>query len=338
MRDRPEGLSERELTEALARGWHIKAATLRYAPVGAGSYHWVVDDSQAGRWFVTVDDLDQKSWLGGTRATVRKGLRAAMDTAVALHDQVALRFVVAPVPTAHGETTLPLSPRYDVSVFPFVDGTSGEWGETLPAAERGQLAGLLAALHRADPAGTRVQPARIGLSQRGVLEQALGELGQPWRGGPFAEPARALLASRADRLRRRLQAFDFLAGHVTARSDQVITHGEPHPGNVMQTGDGLLLIDWDTVGLAVPERDLWLVLGDDGDEALRYGRSVDPDALGFYRLRWALDDLCCFLEQFRAPHRRTPCTEKTWQNLAATVATLGDHDGDSAGAVDRPGG
>jgi aminoglycoside phosphotransferase (APT) family kinase protein len=55
-----------------------------------------------------------------------------------------------------------------------------------------------------------------------------------------------------------------------AGPDRVITHGEPHPGNLMVTDRGPVLIGWDTVGLARPERDLWWVLGDPrhfGEEA-----------------------------------------------------------------------
>jgi thiamine kinase-like enzyme len=40
----------------------------------------------------------------------------------------------------------------------------------------------------------------------------------------------------------------------------VITHGEPHPGNLLRTRAGLRLIDWDMTALARPERDLWTEL------------------------------------------------------------------------------
>ena len=45
---------------ALADGWGLSAETLRYAPVGGGSYHWVVTSDPGEQWFVTVDDLDDK--------------------------------------------------------------------------------------------------------------------------------------------------------------------------------------------------------------------------------------------------------------------------------------
>ena len=58
MKDRPAGVTERDLVHALADGWGLSAETLRYAPVGGGSYHWVVTSDPGEQWFVTVDDLN----------------------------------------------------------------------------------------------------------------------------------------------------------------------------------------------------------------------------------------------------------------------------------------
>ena len=70
MRDRPAGVAERDLVRALADGWGIRAAGLRYVPVGGESYHWVITGDQGEPWFATVDDLDGKGWLGRTRPAV----------------------------------------------------------------------------------------------------------------------------------------------------------------------------------------------------------------------------------------------------------------------------
>lgn len=324
MRDRPAGVGERELRHALADGWQIHAIAMRYAPVGGGSYHWVVHDGRGGHWFATVDDLDGKGWLGDSRAAVSQNLRAAMDTALALRHNAGLRFVVAPIPALHGETVLPMGSKYAVAVFPFVHGASGRFGEDLPAGERAQFVGILAALHRSTPAVARAPVCQITLPGRGALETALGELGQPWHGGPFAEPARALLTSTARQTRHLLGTFDELAGDVTAGPENVITHGEPHPANVIRAGTGRMLIDWDTVGLAPPERDLWMVVSDTGEESRRYtratGRPVDPAALAFYRIRWALADIAAFVQRFRTRHRRSADTEHMWLSLKRTLA------------------
>jgi spectinomycin phosphotransferase len=314
--------------------------------VGAGSYHWVAADAASGeRRFVTVDDLDGKGWLGRTRPAVLAGLRTAMDAALTLR-RAGLGFVAAPEPALTGETVRPLGARHAATVFPFLAGTPGDWHQPLPAPERAELVAMLAALHRTDPAAARLPRIELGLSGRGDLETALAELGQRWTGGPYAEPARALLAGAAGPVHRHLDDLDRRAGAVAA-VDIVITHGEPHPGNVIRlpgtpatagpavagpAGDAcraaarLALIDWDTAGLAPPERDLWMVATETGDELRHYteltGRPVDASALEFYRLRWALDDLSCFVRDLRSPHGPTPGAEDKWEGLETTIADL----------------
>ena len=338
MRDRPAGVTGTDLVHALADGWGIRATALRYAPVGGGSYHWVVRDDQGERQFVTVDDLDDKGWLGRSRPAVFAGLRAAMDAAVTLRREAALGFIVAPVPALDGQALRPLGARHAVAVFPFLRGVAGRFGEVFSAPDRDELMVMLAALHRVDPknpqnpknpknpVAVRLPRCEFGLPWRGDLEAALRELGRPWRGGPFAEPARALLAGAAGQLRRRLETLDRWASGAAAAGEAVITHGEPHPGNVIRVGRQIMLVDWDTVGLAPPERDLWLVASETGDELRRYteltGRTVDATALELYRLRWALDDISCFVRDLRRPHRRTAGTEHAWQSLEGAIAQV----------------
>jgi spectinomycin phosphotransferase len=339
VRDKPAGLREDDLRLALAEGWRIDAAALRYAPVGGGSYHWVVRDGAGPRWFVTADDLDDKAWLGHARPAVMAGLRSAMETALALRRDAGLDFVVAPVPGVDGGAVRPVGAGHAVAVFPFVRGTPGRFGEALPAGERAALTDMLAALHRTtlhrsaldrsalDCSALAGAPAAaIGLARRADLNAALLDLGQPWWAGPFGEHARTLLADAGDRIRGLLEVFDRRAAAVRA-DDFVITHGEPHPGNVMRVGTRRMLIDWDTVGLGPPERDLWMVVGESGAEARRYasltGRTVDLGLLEWYRLRWALDDIAAFVHQLRSAHGRTADAEHAWVALKQTVASLG---------------
>jgi spectinomycin phosphotransferase len=320
---------------ALADGWGLSAETLRYAPVGGGSYHWIVTSGPGEQWFVTVDDLDDKGWLGRTRTAVFAGLRAALDASVTLRHEVGLRFVAAPVPALDGQSLRPLGDAHTVAVFPFLHGTGGEWDKPLTAPDLDELVAMLAALHRVDPAVVRLQRREVELSWPDDLELALRELGRPWSGGPFAEPARELLAGAAGPVRRGLDALDRWARATAAPENLVITHGEPHPGNTIrvasasasasasESADGadgadgagpasgaIMLIDWDTVGLAPPERDLWMVATETGAELQYYteltGRPVDMATIELYRLRWALDDLSCFVRDLRTPHRRTP--------------------------------
>jgi spectinomycin phosphotransferase len=107
-----------------------------------------------------------------------------------------------------------------------------------------------------------------------------------------------------------LAAADRLAADVAGRcANWVVTHGEPHAGNVMRTGGSHVLVDWDTVALAPPERDLWMVVTDTADEATVYadatGHQVDAAAVDLFRVTWDLADLAVYLNVLRSPHRRT---------------------------------
>jgi spectinomycin phosphotransferase len=320
LRSRPPGVSDTDLRAVLADGWgpRLAALPLSYAPVGAGSYHW-----RADRFFVTVDDLDNKPWLGTSRDAVLGGLRAAMDTACTL---AALPFVLAPIPARAGSPVHPLGDRYAVTVFPYLDGSAGEFGQRPDEQDRAELQDMLAALHNAtSPAPDTVPSRPIALPGRATLEAALehppalehpsaadGPYAPSAADGPYAVPVRALLAEAAPRIRDLLAIFDRLAATPDfAAVPLVITHGEPHPGNVLRTAGRLMLIDWDTVGLAPPERDLWFLAAPGSTcgestrtepgraEFARYeaatGYRPAPAALDLYRLRWQLDDIAAYL-------------------------------------------
>lgn len=309
---------------ALAEAWGLDVARAALLPIGFGSYHWDVADGAGRRRFVTVDDLDHKGWLGLDRDSAFAGLRGAFDAALALRREGGLPFVVAPLPALGGESVRRLGSRYAVALFPFLEGSSDGWGADRSPEDRAAVLRLLVELHGATAVARPVAGNRhLDLPRRPHLEVALDELDLPWTGGPFSEPARDLLARHAGSIRRRLEVFDRLAREVAARPDDfVITHGEPHPGNVLRTAGRLVLVDWDTVGLAPPERDLWHVTAEP-DELAPYteatGRTVDPAAIALYRLRWELDDISIYTAALRAPHARTADTETAFHSLCDYV-------------------
>ncbi|MGW4203988.1 phosphotransferase enzyme family protein [Streptomyces sp. NPDC004726] len=327
MNEQPEGMDDSVVGHALA-AWGIDADRVAYAPVGFGDHHWTAEGAGGERWFVTVADLANKDHCGTDEDTAWHGLSRAMDTAAHLGERGGHECVVAPLRAAHGETARRLDGRYAISVFPYVHGVFGQFGQELTDAQRALTVETLAALHQAKPP-PQTPVAPLDLSARNRLEETIREVTRPWAGGPFAEPARALLAHAGPGLRMRLDEFDRrIAESRGSGGDLVVTHGEPHPGNLLWPDDGgQKLVDWDTVGLAVPERDLWLVVREPEDLA-RYedltGRTPDKSALAFYRLRWDLEDVAAYLGLFRTPHTRTPDTELAWKGLGNTLDQLMD--------------
>ena len=83
----------------------------------------------------------------------------------------------------------------------------------------------------------------------------------------------------------------------------------PPSGNIARSAGKLLLIDWDTVGPALPGRDLWPATADGTCDAELYaeftGRPVSVAAMQMCQMRWCLDDIALAIGDFRARMDRT---------------------------------
>jgi spectinomycin phosphotransferase len=322
VRSPPASVPAGRLSQALAAGWRLRAASLEYVPAGAGSHHWKLTGEDGQPYFVTVDDLDEKNWLGSTRDAVFTGLGHALGTAAALRHEAGLEFVVAPVASLHGDLVRRLDDKYTVSVFPFLDGLSYPYGSYRDSPLREQALDMVAALHRSAFAPDMTVPAHVpGFGGRDDLEAFLADPVRPWNDGPFGAAVHGLLAPRAADLSRLLEAFDRLVeSTAAARANTVITHGEPHPGNLMFARGGLLLIDWDTTALAPPERDISVIVTADGLGLDQYqertGRKLDPAVLTLYRVRWYLDDIASAIRMFCHRHHDTGDT-RLWRDSVA---------------------
>ena len=82
------------------------------------------------------------------------------------------------------------------------------------------------------------------------------------------------------------------------------------------------MIDWDTVGLAEPERDLWML--DNGADGLAAYTETTAHPLNhvgieFYRLAWTMSDIASFTNMFRSAHAATGWLERKWRGFVALV-------------------
>jgi spectinomycin phosphotransferase len=281
----PADLSTDDIRVALRAGWGTEAVTIAYRAVGFGSHHWAVTDAGGTRWFVTAD-----------RATAH--LEPALRTAIALRD-AGLEFVVAPERTGGGNATQPAGQGYLLSVYPHVDAEAGHFGRHR-TADKPDVYAMLARLH-ATPAPT-AEPLDLGLPGRDGLQKARREVGD----GPYGRSSNALLHDRGELIDELLEQYDRLRETLPSRDQWVVTHGEPHPGNVMRAADGLRLVDWDTVRLAPKARDLWHV--------------DDRPAYAFFRLRWRLSDIAGYAHDLSVPHPDTADTSAMFGYLRECLA------------------
>ena len=148
MLNRPAGVSDDALRQALAAHWHLAVTELQYRPVGFGSHHWVVREAAGDSRFLTVDEVGRDAGP----------LRAALATAVALR-AAGCSFVVAPIPTNTGEP-LALMGEFAVALYPLIGvrhGLGVSWAN-LPGGRRSVYSGFASPLRAAWP----VNPCPVG--------------------------------------------------------------------------------------------------------------------------------------------------------------------------------
>ncbi len=321
----PDGLPEAALASTLGYSWGIAAASMEYRAVGWGSHHWEVADAAGPRWFVTVDELENKRLsasepLEAGFARLRASLSAATDLRAC-----GRRFVVAPVPARDGEPLARANDKFAVAVYPFVEGQSFDWEQFSSPAHRLSVLGLLVDMHTAPPAASRHALADdFAVPHRDELEAACAPAGEVADCGPYAQPVSLLVRRHAAPIQRLLARYDALVLQARAHGTRtVLTHGEPHPGNTMLTADGWVLIDWDTALVAPPERDLWSLDPGDGSILEAYASATDmslrPSLLDLYRLRWDLADIAVDVGRFRRPHAGSIDDDKSWELLSSLI-------------------
>lgn len=282
----PDGLTDEVVAVALRDGWSLAPESLEYAPVGFGSHHWI-----AGDHFVTVDDLADAS-----------GLEAALRTARALRDDAGLQFVIAAIPATGGALLVPAGGGWVMHVYKRLDVVDDT---TFGPQDDPEVLDLVRQIHGAtDRVGHHADHEDFSIWERDDLEEALGDLDKPWETGPFAERARQLLAANADDVETLLAVHDRFAAEVD-RNGWVVTHGEPHRGNIFRTTSGWAIVDWDTALVAPAERDLWNLPGDLGD----------PGRCLLYRLRWDLSEIAVYIAGFYNEHPGDANDDQSWEGL-----------------------
>ncbi|QDP95958.1 phosphotransferase [Microlunatus elymi] len=312
MRTAPQDLTDAAVAETVAAHWGITAAAIEPAPVGFGSHHWELTGTDGSRWFATADRV-------GDSGHALTTLAAALHTAYALEHRCGLAFVVAPTPGAD-HRLLAKAGDYAVALYPFLERVGAG------VADPEQLLTMIIAVHKISPALVGVvQEDDLEIEQRRTLEAVLSK--QRRGSGPFAEDFAELVIQHRQPIEKALQGCDRMAAEQRGdKGSWVITHGEAKINNTMITADGPVLIDWDTVRVGPPARDVWM-LPSAQEYAARTGRSVPQQHLDHYRLVWDLKDLCSYAGWFAGDHERTADTELGWQGCQLICQRLADEFG-----------
>jgi hypothetical protein len=319
----PPGLAHGDLVGLIGQAWGVAVASFEYRPVGFGSHHWVATDERGLRHFVTVDELGTDSRTGDEVSTLGLHLRRALAAATDLW-AIGCRFVVAPMSTRSGDPLVQVN-GYAVTLFPFIDGHSFSFEESFDQADRERVLELVVALHSVPMAA--IHP----LDADGFVVPWLDQLGHLADGetgsGPHAAVVSRLLIENEAVIRRLMARYQALVTRY--RSDpgpQVVTHGEIHPGNVMATSTGWMIVDWDTILVAPPERDLWRLAQGDGSVLGAYadatGTAPHQWLVDLYGIRWDLAEIASYAAQLRKPHEDTADNRKALDVLRSVMGRL----------------
>jgi hypothetical protein len=327
----PADLSNGDLEELVRHAWGVPVASLEYCPVGFGSHHWVATDNQGLRYFVTADELSSESRRGDEVSALGLRLRRALEAVTELR-ACGCRFVVAPITTRAGDPLVPHG-GYAIALYPFVEGRSFSSEESLSDAERDQVLMAVVALHGVPIAAIRpLETEGFGIPWLDQLDHSIPYGSEEGSSGPYAVSAVQILSANEAEIRRLIVRYGSLvAQYQSDPSPVVVTHGEVHPGNVMLTAEGWVIVDWDTVLLAPPERDLWW-LAQTSDSVLQAyadatGWVPSQQLVDLYAIRWDLAEIASFAAEFRAPHDDTEDTRKALEVFRSVADRVGASEG-----------
>lgn len=287
-------LAHADLLEVLAASYGLTLGTVQFLSAGTAPAYRA--EGPSGRFFVKVVPST------GYGTALLERLTAEAPLLRALRRRSVLPRVPRVVSTRGGDDFTHFD-NLVLFVYDWIDGVplGATWADALP-----ELAALVGHLHAASPLLAEavprlpVPPEDFELPfEQGWLRD-WGHLESLQRGArPGVHALRDLLLPHADELERLLdRAHAFQRTARKRKTTFALCHTDAHGGNVMRDSAGALwLIDWETARLAPPEHDLWMLHDRLPDVLGAYERTLgrtpvlDPDLLGFYVARRALEDL-----------------------------------------------
>jgi hypothetical protein len=322
----PTAISRGDVERLIKEAWGVSVVSLEYLPVGFGSHHWLAADEQGVRHFVTVDELSADSSTGNEISKLGFLLRRALEAASDLRE-FGCDFVVAPIPTMADSLFVQFN-SYVIALYPFIEGQVFSLEESLGEVQRDQILRLVVVLHTVPVTAIRAPAADdFVVPWLDELDCSVRQGKQGGSIGPYAAIASQLLIDNEAGIRRlRARYRALVAQYLSDPGRVVVTHGEIHPGNVMLTSKGWTIVDWDTILVAPPERDLWRLARGGVSELRAYaeatGTSPDQRLIDLYRSRWDVAEIASFAAVFRKPHEDTEDSRRALEVLQSTVGRL----------------
>ncbi|HHT9952678.1 TPA: phosphotransferase [Legionella pneumophila] len=286
--------SDEELIDCLYQGYQIRAVTLYFVNVGS-FYGFIVETKENKKYFLKIYPKDQS--LVPNPPTIE----SLHQTGIALNrfkhnfGMTNLSCMLVDVKENYCFTTNGLI----LTLYDYIEGIHPSYAPNQLLNDK--MAALLFQLHRI-PSSAFPVFARENFN----IDYALGM--SEWIGHSIeiidtthAQSIFSKLNENKEQLLNGLTQLQQWSKQFSKMSlPFVITHGDPHHYNVLQTPLDVWLIDWDGIKIAPRERDLWHYL--DTPLMKAYSKicpqfTINKNLCKFYRLQRFFEDCRYYLEQ-----------------------------------------
>ncbi len=298
MLEKPD-IANETIIACLRTHYGLNVAALTFLPIGADRHTAVyrADTATSTPYFVKLRSGD----FDDTTLQVPK----------LLADQ-GVQYVIAPFITQTHQLWTELE-GFKLAVFPFIEGRNG-YEMKLGDAHWIGFGRALNAIHTATlPASItdRIPRERFSDYWRTIVKDFQRQALMTSFNDPVAAALARFLRHKSAEISRLVQRASDLAAVLLAHPQTfILCHADLHAGNILiDATDRLYIIDWDTLIMAPPERDLMYAGGGQfvnhrtpvEEENLfyqGYGETpVNPIGLAYYRYERIVQDIAAYCEQ-----------------------------------------
>ena len=285
-------LGEHNLIEWLQINYNLSIKRVVSIPVGVSGSNYSIEDQDGKKYFLKLH----------LRKNVEdaEGLENTLNLTAQLHERgianipYAIRSAEQRVDETWGD--------YVVVVTNYIEGGSLD-EKSLSDSLLQQLGVTLCKIHQTNVEGIMLPVEPVDLSYALKLRSQLEFLQNGEEPKKYVGKLRELLLPRLALLSQHLQTLEQLSEQVKASAgENVITHGDLIPDNLMLNDDGkLFIVDWDTAQLAPPERDVWFFMKNktflEGYRESNPKMQLNMERLAFYMYKRYIEDMVYWANQ-----------------------------------------
>lgn len=304
------------LIRCLKTCYLIEAARVELLPLGA--------DMNASVY--KVQGADQKSYF----VKVRRGHPDDASFAILeLLQSAGIQEIIFPIRTIRGDLTQKFE-DFTLIVYPFIEGQDG-FSRPLSSQQWIQLGKILRQIHKINvPQSIQSRIRREGFSPkwRDSVRALYSQIETIQASDPVGRQLLIFLKENQMTIQQLVNPAERLGQTLQTKAhESVLCHSDLHGGNILLSGGGFHIVDWDDPIMAPKERDLMFIGGGVGnvwnlsdEEALFYegygNARIDRALLAYYRLERIVEDMAIYAQELLMNGESNTDREKMYRHFA----------------------